>query len=81
MKWLVIRHKTVEKIRVHASVVHNNRVPTTSISFPLLLLAQEVWSKSKIKDTLCSQAACFVAKIRDEDLMNGLKQYWHNTEF
>ena len=81
LKWLGIGLKTVEKIRVHVSAVHNNGVPTTSISFPLLLPTQEDWSKSKIKDMLCSQAACFVAQIRDEELMNELKQHWHNTEF
>ena len=42
---------------------------------------QEDWSKSKIKDTLCSQAACFVTKIRDDALMNELKRQWNNTEF
>ena len=53
LKWLGIGHTIVDKIRVHVSAVHNNGIPTTSISFPLLLLAQEDWSKSKIKDTLC----------------------------
>ena len=41
MKWLGIGHSTMDKIRVHVSAVHNNEVPMTSISFPLLLSAQE----------------------------------------
>ena len=81
LKWLGTGHTKVDKIRVHVSAVHTNGVPMSSISFPLLLPTQEDWSKSKIKDTLCSQAACFVAQIRDEELMNELKQHWHNTEF
>ena len=81
LKWLGIGHTTVEKIRVHVSAVHKNGVPTTSISFPLLLTAQEDWSKAEIRDTLCKQAACFVTKIRDDVLMNELKKHWNNTEF
>ena len=81
LQWLGIGHTTMDKIRVHVSAVHKNGIPTTSISFPLLLPAQEDWSKSKIKDTLCSQATCFVTKIRDEVLMNELKKHWNNTEF
>ena len=75
LKWLGIGHTTMDKIRVHVSAVHKNGIPTTSISFPLLLPAQEDWSKSKIK------AACFVTKIKDEVLMNELKKHWNNTKF
>ena len=78
LKWLGTSHKTMDKIMVHVSVVHNNGALTASISFLHSLLAQETSSKSNIKDTVCSQATCFVTRIGNEDLMNELKKHWES---
>ena len=81
LKQLDIWHKRMDKISVHILAVHSNGAPMTSISFPILLPTQEARSKSKIKDTLCSQATCFVTKIRYKELMSKLKKHGNNIEF